>query len=69
MCTGTHRQLFHPEQLITRKEDTANNYPRGHCPISKEIIDLVLDWVYKLVRVPRRPPLDAVLDRSVGLRW
>ncbi|VDQ00871.1 unnamed protein product, partial [Trichobilharzia regenti] len=27
--TGTHRQLFHPEQLITGKEDAANNYARG----------------------------------------
>uniref|UniRef100_A0A8C7BZU0 Tubulin alpha chain n=1 Tax=Neovison vison TaxID=452646 RepID=A0A8C7BZU0_NEOVI len=24
--TGTYRQLFHPEQLITSKEDTADNY-------------------------------------------
>ncbi|XP_077868654.1 tubulin alpha-1 chain-like [Saccoglossus kowalevskii] len=28
--TGTYRQLFHPEQLITGKEDAANNYARGH---------------------------------------
>ena len=26
--TGTYRQLFHPEQLITGKEDAANNYAR-----------------------------------------
>ena len=25
---GTYRQLFHPEQLITGKEDAANNYAR-----------------------------------------
>ncbi|KAL7074734.1 hypothetical protein ACQ4LE_005476 [Meloidogyne hapla] len=24
--TGTYKQLFHPEQLITGKEDAANNY-------------------------------------------
>jgi len=24
--TGAYRQLFHPEQLITGKEDAANNY-------------------------------------------
>ncbi|KAK3095155.1 hypothetical protein FSP39_010870 [Pinctada imbricata] len=24
--TGTYRQLFHPEQLVTGKEDAANNY-------------------------------------------
>ena len=27
--TGTYRQLFHPEQLVTGKEDAANNYARG----------------------------------------
>ena len=27
--TGTYRQLFHPEQLISGKEDAANNYARG----------------------------------------
>jgi len=26
--SGTYRQLFHPEQLITGKEDAANNYGR-----------------------------------------
>merc|ERR1712121_166313 len=33
-------QLFHPEQLITGKEDAANNYARGHYTIGKEIVDL-----------------------------
>ncbi len=48
--TGTYRQLFHPEQLITGKEDAANNYARGHYTIGKEIVDVVLDHVRKLVR-------------------
>lgn len=46
--TGKYKQLFHPEQLITGKEDAANNYARGHYTIGKEIIDLVLDRVRKL---------------------
>uniref|UniRef100_A0A8D3B6Y0 Tubulin alpha chain n=1 Tax=Scophthalmus maximus TaxID=52904 RepID=A0A8D3B6Y0_SCOMX len=46
--TGTYRQLFHPEQMITGKEDAANNYARGHYTIGKEIIDLVLDRTRKL---------------------
>merc|ERR1712190_96322 len=46
--TGTYRQLFHPEQLISGKEDAANNYARGHYTIGKEIIDLVLDRIQKL---------------------
>ncbi|CAE7440954.1 unnamed protein product [Symbiodinium sp. CCMP2456] len=41
--TGTYRQLFHPEQLISGKEDAANNFARGHYTIGKEIVDLVLD--------------------------
>lgn len=48
--TGTYRQLFHPEQLITGKEDAANNYARGHYTVGKEMIDLVLDKLRKLVR-------------------
>lgn len=48
--TGTYRQLFHPEQLITGKEDAANNYARGHYTIGKEIVDLVLDRIRKPVR-------------------
>ena len=46
---GTYRQLFHPEQLITGKEDAANNYARGHYTVGKGIIDLVLDKIRKLV--------------------
>lgn len=46
--TGTYRQLFHPEQMITGKEDAANNYARGHYTIGKELIDSVLDRVRRL---------------------
>merc|ERR1712058_209196 len=46
--TGTYRQLFHPEQLISGKEDAANNFARGHYTIGKEIVDLVLDRLRKL---------------------
>merc|ERR1712110_497167 len=28
--SGEYKQLFHPEQLISGKEDAANNYARGH---------------------------------------
>ena len=46
--TGSFRQLFHPEQLVTGKEDAANNYARGHYTVGKEMIDTVLDKVRKL---------------------
>ena len=48
--TGTYRQLFHPEQLITGKEDAANNYARGHYTIGREHIDNVMDRIRRLVR-------------------
>ena len=46
--TGTYRRLFHPQQLISGKEDAANNYARGHYTIGKEIVDLCLDRIRKL---------------------
>uniref|UniRef100_UPI00358E9D63 tubulin alpha chain, testis-specific-like n=1 Tax=Myxine glutinosa TaxID=7769 RepID=UPI00358E9D63 len=47
--TGTYRQLFHHEQLISGKEDAANNYARGHYTIGMHIVDLVLDRIRKQV--------------------
>ena len=46
--TGTYRQLFHPKQLISGKEDAANNFASGHYTIGKEIVDLCLDRIRKL---------------------
>jgi len=46
--TGAYRQVFHPEQLITGKEDAANNYARGHYTIGKALVDLALERVRKL---------------------
>ncbi|KAF7288270.1 Tubulin alpha chain [Mycena chlorophos] len=37
--TGPYRSLFHPETMITGKEDAANNYARGHYTVGKELID------------------------------
>lgn len=46
--TGPYKRLFHPEQMVTGKEDAANNYARGHYTIGKEFIDPVLDKVRRL---------------------
>jgi len=46
--TGTYRKLFHPEQLISGKEDAANNYARGHYTVGKDIVDLCLDRIRRL---------------------
>ena len=45
---GPYRHFFHPEQLFTGKEDTANNNAHGHYTVGKEIIDPVLDQICKL---------------------
>ena len=49
--TGTYRQLFHPEQMISGKEDAANNFARGHYTVGKEHIDQMLDRIRKMVCV------------------
>jgi tubulin alpha len=46
--TGKYRQLFHPEQMITGKEDASNNYARGHYTVGKELIDSVLDRIRRV---------------------
>ncbi|KAK7061901.1 alpha beta-hydrolase [Favolaschia claudopus] len=46
--TGPYRSLFHPETMITGKEDAANNYARGHYTVGKELIDPVLDKIRRL---------------------
>lgn len=46
--TGTYRQLFHPEQLISGKEDAANNFARGRYTVGREIIELVLDRIRRV---------------------
>ncbi|KAH7344022.1 alpha-tubulin [Rhizoctonia solani] len=45
---GTYKDLFHPETLVTGKEDAANNYARGHYTIGKELIDGVMDKIRRL---------------------
>ncbi|KAL6908664.1 Tubulin/FtsZ, GTPase domain-containing protein [Trichoderma evansii] len=46
--TGEYRQLFHPEQLISGKEDASNNYARGHYTVGKEMIDTVMDRIRRV---------------------
>ncbi|KAK8739597.1 hypothetical protein OTU49_003418 [Cherax quadricarinatus] len=45
---GPYHKLYHPELLISGKEDAANNYARGHYTVGKEIIDVVLDHIRKM---------------------
>lgn len=39
---GTYKDLFHPEQLISDKEDAANNYARGYYTTGKEKMDVLI---------------------------
>ena len=60
---------------MTGKEDAANNYARGHYTVGKEMIDLVLDRIRKLVSYLKamRPDWQCQLlllgpDKSVHMR-
>lgn len=46
--SGTRRQTYHPDQLISGKEDAANNFVRGYHTIGNEMIDSVLDRIRKM---------------------
>jgi len=45
---GAYRDLFHPEQLISGKEDAANNYARGHYTVGRELLDDILDRIRRM---------------------
>ncbi|UKJ87818.1 tubulin subunit alpha [Theileria orientalis] len=45
---GTYGSLFHPEQLISGKEDAANNFARGHYTVGRDIFSPVMDRIRKL---------------------
>ena len=46
--TGAYRRLFHPEQLITGKENAAGLYARGKYRVGLEYMDQVMDRTRKL---------------------
>jgi len=45
---GPFQKMYHPEQLISGKEDAANNYARGHYTVGKEILETTMEKVRKL---------------------
>ena len=71
--TGTYRNLFHPELLISGKEDAANNYARGHYTIGKELVETVLDKIRrvagKLSEIPGLPIFNKNRQFSVIARF
>uniref|UniRef100_A0A8D0NWQ8 Tubulin alpha chain n=1 Tax=Sus scrofa TaxID=9823 RepID=A0A8D0NWQ8_PIG len=47
---GRYRSLFHPEQLVSGKEDASNNYARGRYTVGPEIVEIVLERLRKLAK-------------------
>ena len=46
--TGPYKKLFHPDNLISGKEDTGNNYSDGYYYNGKKMLDPCLDRIRKL---------------------
>ena len=44
-----YAKIYHPEFLLSGKEDAANNFARGHYTVGKEMIDKVNDRLRKMV--------------------
>ena len=45
---GEFQNLYHPQQLLTGKEDAANNYARGKYTTGKDFLEPCLDQVRRL---------------------
>jgi len=45
---GVYGKLYHPDFLISGKEDAANNYARGHYTVVKDLLDVSLNRIRKL---------------------
>ena len=66
---GTYRQLFHPEQLISGKEDAANNYARGHYTVGKKKDYLSLLEVCRAASIQYYLSHLSVFTISSSLKW
>jgi len=49
--TGIYCILFHPDRLVTGKEDAANNYSHGYYTVGRDMVDQTLESIRKLVCV------------------
>ena len=46
--TGKYRRLFHPNTLLSGKEDAANNFARGHYTVGRDMLQPTLDTIRRL---------------------
>ena len=42
---GHYGELFHPDTLISGKEDSADNFARGNYTVGAQAIDLLMDKI------------------------
>ena len=47
--TGKYRSLYHPDQIISSKEDASNCYARGYYTLGKNIIEDTMEQLRKQV--------------------
>ncbi|KAF8374214.1 hypothetical protein PRIPAC_80643 [Pristionchus pacificus] len=68
--TGTYKNLFHPEELITGKEDAANCFARGHYTIGKEVVGVCCDRLRSewIVLLELFPPSSGLTERCSALQ-
>jgi len=45
---GDYSKLFHPDLMITGKEDASNNFARGHYTVGREYVDITMEKISKL---------------------
>jgi hypothetical protein len=45
---GNYSKLFHPDNMLSSKEDAAGNFARGYYTIGKEAIDTVMDRLRRI---------------------
>merc|ERR1712176_362836 len=53
--SGSMKELFHPEFLISGKEDAANNFARGHYTVGKEQMDVINDRIRHMIDNSENP--------------
>eukprot|EP01098_Paradermamoeba_levis_P005697 TRINITY_DN2392_c0_g1_i2.p1 TRINITY_DN2392_c0_g1~~TRINITY_DN2392_c0_g1_i2.p1 ORF type:complete len:478 (-),score=204.33 TRINITY_DN2392_c0_g1_i2:157-1527(-) len=46
--TGKYKKLFNPANMISGKEDAANNYARGHYTVGRDLIEPVMEQLRKM---------------------
>eukprot|EP00461_Guttulinopsis_vulgaris_P000300 UN00300 len=45
---GKFKELFHPDNLLSGKQDASNNFARGHYTVGQEMLEVTLDRIRKL---------------------